>query len=635
MHNQIEGSRLRESFVRRSWFPYLAVTLLLASVGWAFSFSSLSPADFTFCNGTEIASVDPSISSGEPEGRIISALFEGLARWDPKTLEPIPGVAERWEISDDLLTYTFHLRADARWSDNSPVTADDFHFTYRRFLHPSTAAKYVGQMHYVKNAKNYTLDRMQVGDIVEVELDRHPPEGEGRVLKGKLLKIDHPPETASSQPSKKGKRQKSTAATYLVEIDGQARRFCRDEGRGAEHCEWVLPDFEQVGIKVIDPRTLQLTLENPTPFFIKLLGFYPTFPTNRRCVQKYGYPLWTKPENIVSNGAFRLESRRIRDRIRLVKNETYWNRANVHLNVIDALAVQSDSTMLNMYLTGQVDWIPAAPVTAIPKLLEQQREDFHPSPQLSIAFYRLNTTLPPLDKAGVRRALSLAIDRQEIVEKITRAGEPPATSLIPPGIPGYTPAVFPGLDPELARKTLAEAGYPDGKGFPKIEILYNKNETHEAIAQLIQARWKQTLGIEVGLRQQEWGVYLDSQKRLDYSVARAGWSGDYLDPNTFLDMFVTGAADNQTGWGRADFDRLIQDASREGDPQKRMEIFRRAEAIFLEELPVIPIYYKASKNMVRPYVKGFHPTLQDVHPLWALSIDAEEKRQFKLREGFR
>ena len=227
-------------------------------------------------------------------------------------------------------------------------------------------------------------------------------------------------------------------------------------------------------------RTLQLTLASPTPFFIKLLGFYPTFPTNAHCVKKYGYPQWTKPENIVSNGAYRLHSRRIRDRIRLVKSETYWNRANVQLKVIDSLAVQSDSTMLNMYLTGQVDWIPAAPVTAIPKLLEQKREDFRPSPQLSVYFYRINVTKPPLDNPLVRRALSLAIDRQEIVQRISRAGEVPATSLIPPGIPGYESAAFPGFDPELARKILAEAGHPDGKGIPKIEILYNKLDAHEA-----------------------------------------------------------------------------------------------------------------------------------------------------------
>src|SRR5262249_36911061 len=156
------------------------------------------------------------------------------------------------------------------------------------------------------------------------------------------------------------------------------------------------------------------------------------------------------------------------------KNEAYWNRNNVQLKVIDALAVQSDSTMLNMYLTGQVDWIPAAPVTAIPKLLEQQREDFQPSPQVSVYFYRINVTKPPLDNPKVRRALSLAIDRKEIVERISRAGELPATSLIPPGIPGYKSAEFPGYDPDLARQLLTEAGHPDGQGIPKIEILYNK-----------------------------------------------------------------------------------------------------------------------------------------------------------------
>ena len=351
----------------RKLVPLTALALFLGATVWAVSFGRLPPADFVFVNESEIKTVDPAIVTGHPESRIIRELYECLVNWDPETLQPVPGVAERWDISDDLRTYTFHLRENALWSDGTPVTAEDFHWSFQRFLHPETAAEYAYQLYYVKGAKRYTERQIKVGDPVEIELtDAVPGAREyarGQVVYGKLLEL-HEPASKEEKPR------------YVVELaDGRKETFQQGDWPTDEvrDFKWLLYDFREVGIRVIDTYTLELQLEHPTPYFLQLTGFHPLAPVNRKCVETYGYPGWTKPENIVTNGPYRLKERRIRDRIRLVKSETYWNRAKVHFNVVDALAVESLVTALNLYETGQCDWIPKAPTTIIPDLRGRAR----------------------------------------------------------------------------------------------------------------------------------------------------------------------------------------------------------------------------------------------------------------------
>jgi oligopeptide transport system substrate-binding protein len=349
-------------------------------------------------------------------------------------------------------------------------------------------------------------------------------------------------------------------------------------------------------------------------------------------LERHGAPAWTRPENLVSNGPFRIESRRIRDRVRLVKNPYYWNRDQVKLNTVDILAVEGTTAMLNLYLTGAADWISDVPSSVAPRLMQSRPQEFRPTPTLGVYFYRINTRHPPLDRIEVRRALALAVDRRDIVETVTRTGQVPALSFVPPGLSGYEPSTLGAENVAEAQRLLAEAGFPGGRGFPKLEILYNTHEGHKAIAELIQDRWKRTLGIDVGLRNQEFAVSLETVRQGQYDLARAAWIGDYADPNTFLDMFVTGNENNETGWGNEEYDRLIHSAAAEADPAKRMKIFHDAEAILMRDLPILPIYFYVSKDMVRTYVHGFHHNLRDEHPLWALSVDPEEKRRV-LREG--
>jgi len=599
-----------------------ALALVVAASVWAVSHEAPEPADLTFCNGTEIKTIDPAKVTGQPEGRVVDAIFEGLCRRDPRNLRVIPGVAEQWDVSDDLRVYTFQLRRDARWSDGSPVTAEDFRYSFQRFLSPETQGEYVYQLWYVKNAKRYSIGDVQVGDRVEIELPRAADVHNtirGPLLAGVLKQID---EVADEK-------------TYHVEVDGRLRKFSKadDHPADVEHCAWLLPHFDTVGIRVDDPYRLTITLENPTPFFLDLMAFYPLAPVQRKCLETHGAPWWTRPENLVSNGPFRIESRRIRDRVRLVKNEHYWNRDAVQLNSVDVLAVEGSTTMLNMYLTGQVDWITDVPATVAPRILQSHADEFVPTPTLGTYFYRFNVTKPPFDDARVRRALTIALNRREIVETVTRSGQVPAFSLVPPGMKDYEPAECDAENVAEAKRLLADAGFPNGRGFPRVEILYNTQDTHKAIAELIQDRWKQSLGIDVGLRNQEWGVFLDTVRQQKFDVARASWIGDYTDPNTFLDMFMSDNENNQTGWADVEYDRLLNAAASERDDAARLRMLADAESILMRELPIIPVYYYVSKDMVKPYVRGFHQNLRDEHPLWALSIDRDEKRRFLANEG--
>jgi oligopeptide transport system substrate-binding protein len=644
-------------FLRRV-FPFIALGLLGGALAWAVSFGTLPPADFTFDNFTEVESIDPALSTGQPENRVINGLFEGLLRnlpeegWETKyalnetvPMPPQPGMAHMPEISQDGKTYVFRIRDNARWSNGDRLTAEDFWWSWRRTLHPETASQYAYQLHYIVGAKAYNLQIVNPGDPVEVELDDRPDELQpfprGTIIRGTLQSIHKPPPPEIPDHAADDQKSRMESAwkarwVYVVAGAGRSRRFAKEPAAARqaaatlsppaapldelEKCLQVLPDFEKtVGVKA-DGQRLVVQLSSRTPYFNDLVSFYPLYPVHRPTVEQYGTPNWTRPENIVSNGAFKLEFRRIRDRIRMVKNEHYWDAARVKLNVVDALAVKGETTSLNMYLKGQIDWSTQMPISTIPELKRMYAGEFRFGPELTTYFYRVNVTRSELRDKRVRRALSMAIDKQSICENVSRAGEQPATSLCPPGMTGYAPPPGAKYDVAGAKALLAEAGYPGGRGLPPIEILYNDRDDHRTIAEAVQQMWKESLGVDAQLRGLEWGVYLDSQQTLDYDTCRAGWVADYPDPNTFLDMFVTGGENNNTGWSNARYDELIELAANEGNPARRMSLLHEAETILLDEQPIIPIYFRVSKNLVQPYVKGFFHSVNDEHPLKLIEI---------------
>jgi oligopeptide transport system substrate-binding protein len=592
----------------------------LSAVAWAVLRVQLPPADFTFVNESEVKSLDPHNVTGQPEHRILEAVFEGLTRLHPKTCLPQAGAAY-WppEISDDKRTYTFHLRQGARWSNGEPVTAHDFVFSYRRFLDPLTKAEYAYQAWYIKNAKRYSSGSggFGPGDRVEVELNERPEgalaHARGKVVYGTLLSTEG----------------EGRDRTFVVNCDGGERRFRIGEATrardGAEPCKQVLLDFREVGVRAIDDYTLETVLDHPTPFWLGLTAYHAVLPVNRTCIETFGTPQWTYPENVVTNGAYRVGFRRIRDRIRLVKNESYWDKANVRLEVIDALAITSQVTAFNLFDTGKADWITDPPAIVLRELLApgRPRVELNPKPFLSTYYYMLNIKRKPLDDVRVRRALAMALDRKEVTRTALAAGEVPAYSLVPPGMPDYDGPTFGQENVAEAQRLLAEAGFPDGRGFPRLDILYNTHEAHRTIAELVRKQWERNLGITVSTRNEEWGTYQNSIRLFEYAVARRGWIGDYLDPNTYLDLMVTDGENNSTGWSNAEYDRLIAAAEVETDEDARRDILRRAERLLMDELPIIPIYFYVGKNMVKPYVRGFYGNLLDNHPLYRIWIDRE------------
>ena len=627
----------------RNLVAWAALAALLAATVWAVSFAPEPAADFTFINGPEVKSIDPANVTGQVEMRVIDCLSEGLTRADPETLVTRGGTAKSWEKSPDGLIYTFHIRHDARWSDGTPFTADDVLYSHRRMLDPAIACEYSYILYMVKNARKYNEGQVAAGDPVEVELNERPPgaaeHARGIVLRGRLVSVTPPFPQEEGDAGDSGGDEKPPQRQYVVEIDGRRRTF--SPGDGPDGCAEVNFDFAEVGLKATDQYTYQVTLQNPTAYFLQITSMFPTYPVQKACVEKWGFPTWVKPEYAVTNGPFRLQSRKIREKIRMVKNQYYWGRNEVKINSIDSLVVESNTTALNMYLTGNVDWIPTPPATITKQLVDAHRPDFQPSPEYTLRFFRLNLKRPPLDNPLVRRALNMALDKQQIVESVLRAGELPARSFIPPIIRNYegyrdfVPAQCGAYDPEEAARLLAQAGYPGGRGLPRIPLLYPSDDNQQMIAELVQRQWKASLGVDVDLQNQEWAAYLAAQTRMDYSIVNSGWIGDYIDPNTFMDMFVTNGPNNQTGWSSPRYDQLIHDAAREGDPHKRLKMFHEAEQILMDEQPVIPIYVAVSRNMARTYVNGFYPNVLDEHPLGRISIDPVERRKVRAAEGLR
>jgi oligopeptide transport system substrate-binding protein len=493
-------------------------------------------ADLVFLNGAEPETLDPAIITGQPEGRIVNALFEGLCAYDENG-QPSPGVAESWEISPDGKTYTFHIRTNAKWSDGFPLKAQDFVKSWHHTLKPETGSQYNYQLYPIKNAQAFA------------------------------------------------------------------------EGK--------LADFSEVGVHAVDDRTLRVDLENPTSYFLQLCAFPTLHPLPVDLIKRVGDD-WVKPANIISNGAYTLETWRINDKIRLRKNAHYWDSANVALETIDVLPISDANVAFNFYASGLADLMMDKGL-APPALLEdlKKRPDFHAAPFLGIYFLRYNCERGPFKDERVRKAFSLAVDKKRIVDKITRAGELPANGFVPPGIPGFHGTDGLPFDPAQAARLLAEAGFPAGKGFPNVNYLYSKSELNEAIAVELQNMWRDSLGVNVNLVRQEWKVYLNSLSLLDYDIARSSWVGDYADPNTFLDMFLTGGGNNRTGWNSTDYDTLLATASRELNPSRRFEILREAEDLLVKNaIPVCPIYYYVGIQLYDPAkLDGIRANVLDEHPL--------------------
>ncbi len=380
-----------------------------------------------------------------------------------------------------------------------------------------------------------------------------------------------------------------------------------------------LEDFAEVGVEAVDERTLRFRLVGPTPHFPSMLKHYSWYPVHPPTVEAHGGMLdmsgdWTFPENFVGNGPFVLSEWRPNQYLRVAKSPTYWDRERMRLNGIYFFPVVDANTEKRMFDSGLLHVTSTVPTNDIPSLRERRPGIINLDDYLGTYFYRLNVTREPLDDPRVRRALALAIDREAVVEKVALGEQKPALGYVPPGFSGYDPPRPLRYDPEQARELLAEAGFPGGEGFPELYLLFNTSEGHRKIAESLVAMWNEVLGVNMQLENKEWKVYLDAQSHLDYDVSRSGWIGDYMDPITFLDMFTTGNGNNDTGWSNRRYDELITQAFRSGSEAEHFAHLREAEALLLEELPVVPIYWYTRIYLKDPRLRNWNPKRLDNRP---------------------
>jgi len=377
-------------------------------------------------------------------------------------------------------------------------------------------------------------------------------------------------------------------------------------------------DFSSVGVKALDSHTLEVKLKAPTPFFTGLLSHYSTWPVHKETVLKHGSiddrnGDWTRPGNFVCNGAFNLKSWELNNKIVVEQNPMYWDASSVRLNEIHYYPVSNVMTEDRMFRAGQLHVTSTLPSQKCPVYIEEGNPDLRIDPYMGTYFYRLNTTNPYLNDVRVRKALAYSIDRKLLVEKVTKCGQIPAYSFTPPGSNGYEPTTSIPFDPSLAKELLAEAGYDSENQFPKLEILFNTNEDHRKVALAIQQMWQQNLGIEVELVNQDWKVYLSREMVGDFQVSRAGWIGDYEDPNTFLDLMRPNRGNNKTGWENEAYDTLVAKANSTNDQTLRYQLLDEAEKILIENMPVIPLYTYVRSYQLSPDVKGYNPHILDHH----------------------
>ncbi len=383
-----------------------------------------------------------------------------------------------------------------------------------------------------------------------------------------------------------------------------------------------MKDPDRVGLEAPDDSTFIVRLAAPVPYFLYLTQFYTCLPVPHWAIEKHGNR-WTLPANIVGNGAFTLDYWRQNNRFEFVKNPRYWDAVSVKLDRIVGYTIDDLNTSFNLYKAGSIDWCPSGyfPSQFIPYMRDYA--DYSHGDYQGVYFYSICIKKPPLDNVDVRRALRLSVDREAIANDLLKGSRRPWGGFAPSGYPGYENPPGASFDPAKAREYLAKAGFPGGRGFPKISILINTSEDHRRVAEAVQAMWKRELGIPVDVYNQEWGSYLQATTSLQYDVARRSWIGDYLDPNTFLSCYITGDGNNRTGWGDPRYDRMLREAATELDPARRFAILREAETLLLDEGPVIPIYHYSTNELVKPYVRGIYRTPLDIHPLTRVWIDRE------------
>jgi len=486
---------------------------------------------------TDPESVDPQKTRSVQAGEVLRDIGEGLLSYSA-TGALVAGTADEWTISDDGLSYIFHIRDSARWSNGDPVTAQHFVFSLRRLIDPETAAFYA-QM----------LDNI-------------------------------------------------SAAQEIIAGDAAV---------------------EDLGVEAVDDSTLVITLVRPTPYLLGLLTYPSTFPVHPGSIAEHGDE-FTRAGNLLSNGAYKLDAREPGSVLELSRNEHYWNNAATAIDEVRYHIVVQEMTELNRYRAGEIQITGSVPPDSFKQVREEHPDELRIAPYLGVYYYGFNLTKPPFkDSPQLREALSMAVDREVLVASITGRGEAPAYSWAPPGVDNYEPRRLGYAEQSQdernarARRLLHEAGY--GPDHPlQIELRYNTSDTQQRIALAVQSMWRDALGVETTLVNEEFQVLLaNMQEREVTQVFRSSWIGDYNDAHTFLSIMESGNPSNLPGYQSDEFDALMQRAAQQVDPDRRRLYLEEAERVLLADHPVIPLYFYVSKHLVSPNVIGWGDNVLDYH----------------------
>jgi oligopeptide transport system substrate-binding protein len=491
-------------------------------------------------NTEEPGSLEPGKAQGTHDSWVLENTFEGLTRFD-KNAKVVPGDAEKWDISPDGKTYTFHLRDGLKWSNGDPVTAKDYEYAWKYALNPTTASEYAYQLYYLKGAEAYNT-------------------------------------TKEKDPKKLQALQ------------------------------------DAVAVKAVDDKTLKVELNGPTPYFLELCNFYTYYPVDKK-VQEANSKWANDAKTFVSNGPFKLSEWNHKQDIKVVKNDNFWDKQSVKIDGINFAMLQDENTAWQMYRSGQLDLAYTLPTEVTAQMKNSNNPEFHNSPEFSAYFYRFNTTKKPFDNVKVRKALSMAIDRKTIVDSVAQGGQTPLYGMVPPGyIEKSTGKDFNQVsgpyfkeDAAAAKKLLQEGLKEEGMTtMPKVTILYNTLDAHKKVAEAIQEMWRKNLGIDVNIENADFQVVIDREHKLDYDVVRAGWISDFVDPMTFEDMWTSVSTQNDTGWKNPEYDKLVAAAKNELDNKKREDDLHKAEKLFMDNQPIMPIYAYTKPFMLKSNVTGVY-----------------------------
>lgn len=475
---------------------------------------------------SEPPSMDPALATDTTSGWVMDHVFEGLYTRD-KDGKTVPGLAEEAEVSEDGKTHTFKIREDAKWSDGSPLTANDFEFAWKHVLNPDTGSSFAFYLYYIKGAEEYN-------------------KGTGTV--------------------------------------------------------------EDVAVKALDERTLEVTLNAPLGYLDTLLTMWTFYPVKEELVSSDAN--WAaEADTYVSNGPFKMTGWSHDSELVIEKNDEYYNEDEVKLDKITFKMIGEATTAYQMYKTDELDFMMTLPTDAIES--EKGNEDFEIVPYYGTYMYMFNVEKEPFTNEKIRKAFGMAVDRKVLSENVTLAGEIPAYAMVPEG--ADTPkgdfreegGDYFKEDIDEAKKLLKEGMEEEGwSTLPAVTLLYNTDENHKKIAEAAQEMFKQNLGVDIKLANQEWKTYLETTKTHNFQMARMGWIGVFVDPVVNLDYFLGDSPNNRTGWVNEEFDRIMAESKVEQDQEKRYEMLHQAEEILMEDFPMMPIHFYTNTYLMKTNIKG-------------------------------